>query len=181
MFFKQLSLQGAFLITPELKSDERGFLARTFCKESFHKQGLIHEFVQCNISYNAKKGTLRGLHYQVPPHEETKLIRCTRGAISDVIVDIRDNSSTKGHWLAHELNETNRHMLYVPGGFAHGFLTLVDDVEVFYHMSTSFHPESARTMPWNHKALNIDWPSNPVVISETDRNATDDPIGGKRQ
>ena len=176
MIFEPLALDGAYLIKPELHEDERGFFARSFCKEEFKAHGLVDEFVQCDISYNRKKGTLRGMHYQLPPHEETKLVRCTKGRIYDVIVDIRKESQTRGKWCGIELTDSNQHMLYIPNGFAHGFLTLADDTEVFYQMSTPYNPDTARTMYWNHESVSIDWPFEPNIISSQDNNATDYPL-----
>ena len=130
-----------------------------WCQEEFKAHGLNSNLVQCNVSYNKRKGTLRGMHYQVAPHEEAKLIRATRGAIYDVIIDLRPTSATYGRWTAAELSAENRAMLYVPPGFAHGFQTLMDDVEVFYQMSDYFHPESARGLRWDDPVIGIEWPT----------------------
>ena len=153
MIFTETRLAGAYLIEPERIEDERGFFARTWCRDEFERHGLNPRLVQCNVSYNARRGTLRGMHYQAKPHEEAKLVRCTRGAIYDVIVDLRPDSPTYRQWVAAELTAENRRMLYIPEGFAHGFQTLADETEVFYQMSELFHPESARgvrmtTRPW---------------------------------
>ncbi len=169
MIFRSLKLDGAFLIVPEPHEDERGFLARTFCKQEFESHGLVHDFVQCNISYNEKTGTLRGMHYQEPPHAEVKIVRCTRGAVFDVIVDIRRDSVTYAQWHGLELSESNRHMLYVPQGFAHGFVTLADATEVFYMMSEVYDPGSARVLCWNDPVVDIAWPIEPGIISPRDQ------------
>lgn len=171
MIFRETPLQGAYLIEPELLRDERGFFARTFCRDEFAKHGLNPDLVQCSISYNARKGTLRGMHYQASPHEETKIVRCTAGAIFDVIVDLRPHSSTLRQWFGVELTGGNRRMLYVPHGFAHGFQALVDDSEVFYQMSETFHPECARGFRWNDPAISIAWPLREAIVSQSDRSS----------
>ncbi len=140
MIFTPTSLKGAYIVDPEFAQDERGTFARTFCQNEFRERGLRDFFVQCNISLNKKKGTLRGMHYQAAPHEEAKLVRCTAGAIYDVIVDLRPNSSTYRQWTSVELTATNRRALYIPEGLAHGFQTLCDDSEVFYQMSEFYYP-----------------------------------------
>lgn len=176
MIFRETKLKGAFLIEPELREDERGFFARTFCSREFAAHNLNFNFVQCNVSFNKKKGTLRGMHYQVAPHEEAKLVRCTRGALYDVIIDLRQDSSTFKKWMAVELTSDNRHMLYIPEGFAHGFLTLTDNSEVFYQMSQSHVPDAARGVRWNDEAFKIEWlpadngsKENEFVMSDKDR------------
>jgi dTDP-4-dehydrorhamnose 3,5-epimerase len=168
MFFEELELEGAYLIKPEPHIDERGFFARSFCKKEFQKLQLVDEYVQCNISYNKKKGTLRGMHYQLTPHEETKLVRCTKGSVYDVIVDIRKNSITFGRWIGVSLNENNRYMLYVPKGFAHGFITEEDNTEVFYQMSCDYVPKASSGFVWNDKLINIQWPQKQPIISSKD-------------
>lgn len=168
MQFEPLQLAGAFLIRPEPIRDDRGFFARSFCADEFAAHGLKDGFVQCNISYNARKGTVRGMHFQLHPHEEVKLVRCTAGAIHDVIVDLREGSPTRGQWLAAELTAANRHMLYVPEGFAHGFKTLADETEVFYQMGSAYVPGSAAGLRYDDPALAIDWPTGEVVISDRD-------------
>lgn len=168
MQFEQLRLEGAFLIRPQPIEDSRGFFARSFCGQEFAAQGLKPSFVQCNISFNARKGTVRGMHFQLPPHEEVKLVRCTAGAIHDVIVDLRPGSPTRGQWLAVELSARNRHMLYVPEGFAHGFKTLEDATEVFYQMGSAYVPGAASGLRYDDPALAIDWPEGEVVISDRD-------------
>ena len=135
MKFIETELKGAFLINPEPLEDERGFFARTWCRKEFEQHGLNPDWVQCNISYNKRKGTLRGMHYQIAPYAEAKLVRCTMGAIYDVIIDLRPDSKTYRQWISAELSAENRKMIYIPQGFAHGFQTLVDNTEVFYQMS----------------------------------------------
>jgi dTDP-4-dehydrorhamnose 3,5-epimerase len=172
--FKQTKLKGAYIIDLEPRVDERGFFARTFCQEEFSRQGLNPRVVQCSVSYNPRKGTLRGLHYQIAPFSETKLVTCLSGSIYDVIVDLRPNSPTYCQWLGIELNARRpRSMLYIPENFAHGFQTLENDTEVFYQMSEFYHPESARGLRWNDPAVNIDWPEGGRIISEKDRSFSD--------
>jgi len=173
MLFKETKLNGAFIIEPEKLIDQRGFFARTYCLREFEAHGLNPQVVQCNISYNAKKGTLRGLHLQVPPNEEAKLVRCFRGAIYDVIVDLRPESKTYKEHFGVQLNPDNRLMLYVPEGFAHGFITLKDQSEVFYQMSEFYDPDNSRGYRWNDPAFNIKWPEKVNVISEKDRTYPD--------
>lgn len=169
MIFRETELSGAFIIEIEKKNDERGFFARACCADEFSKRGLVSQFVQCNISYNKEKGTIRGMHYQCKPFEETKLIRCTRGAIYDVIIDLRPESPTYRKWFSIELNCTNYLMLYVPNGFAHGFQTLEEHSEVFYQMSEFYHPECARGVRWDDPAINIKWPIHCSNISSKDQ------------
>ena len=169
MTFQETHLAGAYLVTPERLEDERGFFARTFCAEEFRVRGLTSTFVQCSISFTLHKGTLRGLHYQAAPHAETKLVRCTMGAIYDVIVDLRPDSPTFGKWFAAELTAENRAMLYIPAGLGHGFQTLVDSAEVFYQMTESYHPECARGVRWNDPVFGIRWPLDVTAISTRDR------------
>jgi dTDP-4-dehydrorhamnose 3,5-epimerase len=162
------------LIEPELKVDERGFFTRTWCKDEFAGHGIDAGWVQCNISFNRRRGTLRGLHYQAAPYGEAKLIRCTRGAIFDVIIDLRADSPQRGKWFGTELTAESRCSVYVPEGFAHGFQTLVDDTEVFYQMSQSYHPEAARGLRWDDATVNIRWPvCFERIISPADRNYPD--------
>jgi dTDP-4-dehydrorhamnose 3,5-epimerase len=168
MIFQASRLSGAFIIDPQRLDDERGFFARTFCRDEFAAHGLRLNFVQCNISLNSRKGTLRGMHYQDKPYEEAKLVRCTRGAIFDVIVDIRKKSVTYGQWFGIELTAENRRMLYVPEGFAHGFQTVEDDSEVFYQMAEMYKSEYARGIRWNDPAFNIAWPLPDPIISPRD-------------
>jgi len=169
MIFRETRLKGAFIIELERLEDERGFFARTFCVEEFRTYGIEFRVVQCSISFNRKKGTLRGMHYQIAPYAEAKLVRCTMGAIYDVIIDLRPDSPTFKQWVAMELTAENRQMLYIPEGFAHGFQTLVDNSEVFYQMSEFYHPESARGYRWDDSAFRITWPLPVSVISEKDR------------
>lgn len=174
MIFRETKLKGAFIIELKRLEDERGFFARTFCQEEFRAHGLNPRVVQCNISFNKQKGTLRGMHYQIAPYEEAKLVRCTRGAIYDVIIDLRPESPTFKQWVAAELTAENRRMLYVPEGFAHGFQTLEDNTEVFYMMSEFYHPECAKGVRWDDPAFGIKWPiTSNVTISVKDRNYPD--------
>ena len=159
MVFVETKLDGLFILEAEKIEDERGFFARTFCRHEFEARGLNPQVAQCSTSYNKKKGTLRGMHYQVAPGEETKLVRCTMGAIFDVAVDLRRDSPTFRQWVAVELTADNRKMLYIPRGFAHGFQTLVDQAEVYYQISEFYDPKSARGLRWDDPALGIDWPS----------------------
>ena len=173
MIFEETILKGAFLIKPERLEDERGFFARVWCRKEFDAHGLGTTLVQCNVSFNASKGTLRGMHYQAPPHEEAKLVRCTMGAIYDVIVDLRKDSPTYRRHVGEVLSAENRNMFYIPEGFAHGFITLEDRTEVFYQMSAYYDAESARGVRWNDPAFGILWPAEVTVISERDRNYPD--------
>ncbi len=168
MIFLPAELEGAFLIRLEPMTDERGFFARSYCELEFEEHGLHTRWVQCNISHNRAAGTLRGMHYQAAPNEEVKLVRCTAGAIHDVVVDIRPGSPTFGQHQAFVLSAANRDMLYIPGGFAHGFLTLEPDTEVLYHMGAFYAPESARGFRYDDPAFAITWPAPPGVISEKD-------------
>ena len=173
MIFTETNLKGAFVIEAELKEDDRGFLARSWCQREFQRQGLNPQLVQCNISFNKRKGTLRGMHFQSAPHQEAKLVRCSHGAIYDVIIDLRPQSPTFKRHFAISLTSLNRLMLYVPEDFAHGFLTLEDSTEVFYQMSEFFCAESARGIRWNDPAFGIPWPTSISVISERDRSYPD--------
>ena len=173
MIFTGTNLKGAYVIAPELLSDDRGFFARTFCSREFTQHGLNPTVSQCNVSFNKKKGTLRGMHYQAAPCEEAKLVRCTAGAIYDVIIDLRPNSATFKKWISVELNAENRKMLYIPEGLAHGFLTLTDDTEVFYQMSEFYSPEHARGVRWDDPSFNIQWPLDISVMAEKDRQFPD--------
>jgi dTDP-4-dehydrorhamnose 3,5-epimerase len=173
MIFTETKLKGAFFVEPARRQDERGFFARTWCQREFAERGLGPTWVQCNISFNTQKGTLRGMHYQGAPYAEAKLVRCTMGAIYDVIIDLCPDSPTFKQWLAVELTAENRCMLYVPGGFAHGFLTLADNSEVFYQMSEFYVAEYARGVRWNDPAFGIQWPAEVRIISERDRNYLD--------
>ena len=167
MKLEKLDIPGVYRIAIEPAADERGFFARTFCAETFAKWGLATDFVQRSMSYNKKRGTLRGLHYQAEPHAETKLVRCSRGAAFDVIVDLRPKSAYFGAWETIELSAENRHMIYIPAGCAHGFQTLVDDTELLYEITPAYVPEAARGVRWNDPALAIPWPmANPVVSAK---------------
>lgn len=153
-----------------MQEDERGFFARTFCQEEFEAHGLNPRLVQCNISFNKKRGTLRGMHYQVAPHEEAKVVSCTKGAIYDVIIDLRRGPATYRQWLAVELTADDHKMLYIPEGVAHGFQTLENNTVVFYQMSEFYHPESTRGVRWNDPLVGIIWPAARTrVISRKDQ------------
>ncbi len=169
MKFEPTLFEGVYLIEIEKLSDARGFFARSFCEKEFSRHGLQKRTVQCNISFNNRAGTLRGMHFQRKPHEEAKLVRCTAGAIYDVIIDLREGSKTFSKWSAFELTADHRNALYIPEGFAHGFQTLVDNTEVFYHMFDFFEPSSASGVRWDDPAFNIDWPREVSVISEKDK------------
>ncbi len=157
MQITELKLPGVFLVEIERREDHRGFFARTYCEHEFERAGLPTRFVQCNVSSNAKKGTLRGMHYQADPSPEGKLVRCTAGAIRDVLVDLRPKSATYLQWVARELTAENRAALYVPPGLAHGFVTLTDDAEVFYMMTEFYDGPLARGVRWDDPAFAIDW------------------------
>jgi dTDP-4-dehydrorhamnose 3,5-epimerase len=174
MIFSETNLWGAFIIEVQRLEDDRGFFGRSFCRHEFDAQGLNPDVVQCNISFNRDAGTLRGMHYQAVPHAEDKLVRCTRGGLYDVIVDLRKESPTYKQWVAVELTEDNSRMLYIPKGFAHGFQTLADNTEIFYQMSEFYHPESASGVRWNDPAFGIKWPAGDrAIISDRDRNWPD--------
>lgn len=163
-----MPLPGAYLVELTPHQDERGFFARTWCQREFSEHGLNPRLVQCNLSYNRQRGTLRGMHYQAAPYEEAKVVQCTRGTIYDVIIDLRPDSSTFRQHLAVMLTAQARNMLYTPEGFAHGFLTLEDDTEIFYQISEFYAPEHARGVRWNDPAFGIQWPAEVNVISERD-------------
>ena len=168
MIFQETPLAGAFLVDLEPSVDERGFFARTFCEREFAARGLVSRFPQQNTSFNRTAGTLRGMHWQVPPHGEAKLVRCTAGAIYDVIVDLRRESGTRLRWFGVELDARSRRALYIPERFAHGFLTLEADTEVAYLMGASYVPEAARGLRFDDRRIGIAWPSKPAVISPRD-------------
>jgi dTDP-4-dehydrorhamnose 3,5-epimerase len=170
MIFKETKLKGAYIIEPEKLEDDRGFFARTFCKNEFKKNNLNFEIVQTNTSYNKFKGTLRGMHYQSEPKAETKLLTCTKGAIYDVIVDLRKDSSTYLNWTGVELSEENKLFLFIPKGFAQGFQTLKDNTEIFYYMDEFYSPEHANGIRYNDPKLNIKWPIENPILSEKDKN-----------
>ena len=173
MIFTETDLKGAFVVDIEKHQDERGFFARSWCRREFEAHGLNPKLAQCNISFNPHKGTLRGMHYQAKPFEEAKLVRCTRGSLHDVIVDLRSDSPSYKKSLGVVLTAENRTMLYVPQGFAHGFLTLENDTEVFYQISEFYMPESQRGFRWNDPAIAISWPAEVEFISDRDRNFPD--------
>jgi dTDP-4-dehydrorhamnose 3,5-epimerase len=173
VIFTDLDISGVFLVEPELHGDDRGFFARIWCQEEFKRRGLNDRLVQCSVSFNAKKGTLRGMHYQVAPYREAKLIRCSHGAIYDVAIDLRPESPTFKRHVGAELSAQNRKMLYVPEGFAHGFITLSDQTEVLYHISEFWSPAHARGVRWNDPAFGIKWPAQPEIIADRDREYPD--------
>jgi len=173
MIFSQTKLLGVLTVALEPNIDGRGFFARTWCQKEFSEHGLDSRLVQCSVSYNERKGTLRGLHYQAAPYAEAKLVRCTQGAIYDVIVDLRPQSQTYKDWIAMILEAEKRNMVYVPEGCAHGFLSLEEKTEVFYQMSEFYHPELSRGVRWNDPTFKIEWPAKVEVISERDRSYPD--------
>lgn len=168
MNFEETKLRGAYIIDVTPLKDDRGFFGRSYCKHEFESHGLNTNAVQANLSYNKRKGTLRGMHMQVAPHEETKLVRCTRGAIYDVIIDMRPHSPTYRKWTGVVLTADNYRMLYVPEGFAHGFITLQDETEVTYQVTQFYAPESEQCYRWDDPAFAIEWPIAPTVISQKD-------------
>lgn len=163
MLFRKLSIEGAFAIEIERAEDERGFFARTFSAREFESLGLETDFVQRSISYNRRRGTLRGLHFQASPHGETKLVRCIRGSAFDVIVDLRPQSPTFGQWASEEISEENYRAVYVPQGCAHGFQALADGTELAYEIAPEYRPQSARGVKWNDPSLAIPWPLEPIL------------------
>jgi dTDP-4-dehydrorhamnose 3,5-epimerase len=173
MIFEEMKIKGVFVIEPELIEDERGFFACSWSRSEFEQRGLNPRMLQCNISFNFKRGTVRGMHYQQMPHEEAKLVRCTRGAMFDVAVDLRSESATRYQWVAAELTADNRRMLYIPEGFAHGYQTLVDGTEIFYQMSETYHPESARGVRWDDQLFRIAWPERVVCVNDRDNTYPD--------
>lgn len=168
MIFINTRLKGAFIIDIERNEDVRGFFARTFCQDEFSKLGMNTMFSQCSISFNYKRGTLRGMHYQTGSDAEIKIVRCTMGCVYDVILDLRPDSFTYGQWMAIELSAENRRMIYIPEGFAHGFQTLADATEVLYHISRPFNPLNARGVRWDDPAFGIHWPLPVSVLSPRD-------------
>jgi len=173
MRFTETAIDGAFLIEPERRQDDRGFFARTWCRREFEAFGLDTELAQCSLSFNHRAGTLRGLHFQKPPHDEVKLVRCTAGAICDVLLDLRRHSPTILRWIVVDLTAGNHHALYVPPGVAHGFQTLMDNSVVFYQISEFYHPESASGVRWNDPAFGIRWPLPAPILSERDASYPD--------
>jgi dTDP-4-dehydrorhamnose 3,5-epimerase len=168
MIFTETALEGAYLIDVEPRRDERGFFARAFCAREFEQHGLKTQIAQANLSQNVKKGTLRGMHYQKPPFAEVKLVRCTQGAIYDVIVDLRRDSPTYLKWVGVELTRDSRRMLYVPEGFAHGYQALTDDSEVFYMVTQFYAPDHEAAIRWNDPAIGIRWPIADAILSPKD-------------
>ena len=174
MIFEETDFKGVYLIEIEPIADERGFFARSFCRKEFEAHGLNPSVSQCNVSYNRRKGTLRGMHYQVAPHAEAKLVSCLSGSIYDVVIDLRPNSATYRKWLAVELRAHDlEKMIYVPEGFAHGFQTLEADTKVFYQISAFYEPGSARGIRWDDPAFSIRWPQGPRIVSERDKSYPD--------
>lgn len=170
MKFIETSIKGAYIIEIEPIEDERGFFARSWCKKEFEELGLDTNIIQCNISFNKKRGTLRGMHYQIEPYEEVKIVRCTKGSVYDVIIDLRPDSPTFKKWESIELTDDNRLMLYIPKGIAHGFQTLEDNSELLYQMSEFYVAEYARGVRWNDPAFNIKWPiAHNLIISPRDQ------------
>ena len=168
MIFTETEIDGTFLIEPEFIEDERGYFARSFCQEEFAHAGIDFLPVQCNVSYNKKAHTLRGMHFHAAPYEEAKLVRCSSGRIFDVAVDIRPASPSFKKWIGFELSRENGRALFIPAGCAHGFLTLEEDSEVFYQMSPAYTPGHDRGFHWNDPTIGIDWPASPKVISSRD-------------
>jgi dTDP-4-dehydrorhamnose 3,5-epimerase len=173
MIFQESKVAGAFEISIDPRFDERGFFARSWCQREFDQQGLNSHLVQCNISYNLKKHTMRGMHYQAEPFAETKVVRCVKGSIYDVVIDLRPESPTFKQWSGLTLTAANRQMLYIPEGCAHGFLTLEDQTEVLYQMSELYQADSARGVRWDDPAFRIQWPAIPELMSERDRTYPD--------
>ncbi len=169
MIFQETKLSGVFEIELEPKADDRGFFARSWCRNEFEAKGLNASLLQCSISFNTLSGTLRGMHYQVAPYQETKLIRCTSGSLYDVVLDLRPDSPTYREWIGFYLTASNRRMVYVPKGCAHGFLTLEDGTEILYQISEVYNAASARGVRWDDPAFGISWPRTVEVISERDR------------
>ncbi len=173
MIFRETELRGVWRIGLEPRADERGSFARAFCRREFEAHGLPSDFVQCNASFNTRRGTLRGLHLQLEPHAECKLVRCTRGSVFDVAVDLRAGSPTFARWTAVELSATTGQMLLVPEGFAHGYLTLEDSTEVFYQVTVEYHPESETGLRWDDPQVGVAWPISPACVSPRDRGLPD--------
>lgn len=169
MIFQPAPLAGAWVLEPERLEDERGFFARTFCRDEFAARGLATGIAQASVSFNRRRGTVRGMHYQIAPDAEAKLVRCTRGALFDAVVDLRDGSPTRGRWFARVLSAEAGNQLYVPPGLAHGFQTLEDDTEVAYQISVPYASASARGFRWDDPEVAIPWPEPVTVISERDR------------
>ncbi len=173
VLFHETGLPGAYVVELEKRGDDRGFFARLFCRKEFARAGLVGDFVQVNDSLSAEMGTLRGMHYQLAPSAETKVIRCVRGAIWDCALDVRPDSPTFGRWYGEELSAENRKMMYVPKGFAHGFITVSADAEAVYLVDEYYAPEAERIVRWNDPKFGVAWPLDPVVISDKDASAPD--------
>ena len=174
IIFTETKLKGAFIVDPERFEDTRGFLARSFSAKEFESRGLNPRIAECNISFSKKRYTVRGMHFQHPPFAQAKLVRCSKGAIYDAIIDLRPESPTFKQWIGEELTAENRRILYVPEGFAHGFQTLADDTEVFYQMTNFYNPGSEGGVRWNDPVFAIDWPATDgVTINERDQNYPD--------
>lgn len=173
MIFTETKLKGSYIIEPKRIGDDRGFFARLLCKNELAEQGLKTELLQTNVGFSVQKGTQRGLHFQRAPHQEVKIVRCTRGAMYDVIVDLRPDSETFKQWFGIELNEDNRLALYVPEGFAQGYRTLRNNTEMYYHATAFYAPNHATGVRYNDPAFGIDWPGEVKVISDADRNWPD--------
>jgi dTDP-4-dehydrorhamnose 3,5-epimerase len=173
MIFQEGKVAGAFQIRLDPRVDERGFFARSFCQREFDQHGLNPNLVQCNLSYNPRKHTMRGMHYQAEPFAEAKVVRCIAGSIFDVLIDLRPESPTFREWMGVTLTAANRYMLYIPEGCAHGFLTLEDQTEVLYQMSEFYQAESARGVRWDDPAFGVRWPAMPELMSERDRTYPD--------
>jgi dTDP-4-dehydrorhamnose 3,5-epimerase len=173
MLFSETSIPGAYLIDLEKRGDDRGFFARAFCEQEYASHQLVSRFVQVNNSLSAHKGTLRGMHYQLPPKAETKLVRCIRGSLYDLILDLRPDSPSFGRSFGAELSAENRRMMYVPKGFAHGFITLEENTEAFYFVDEFYAPDRERGLRWNDPAFQLSWPIAPVVLSDKDAGQRD--------
>ena len=169
MLFKATKIKGAWIVDLQRNSDERGYFARAWCTEEFEDHGITPKLCQLNLSYSSNRGTLRGMHYQIDPHSEMKAVRCVKGALFDVIIDLRRESNTYKEWFGFELNERNKSMLIVPEGCAHGFLTLQDDSEAFYLVSAAYNQVSERGLRWDDPSFNIKWPFHPIEVSSKDR------------
>ena len=169
MTFTESVLTGAWIIDAQTRGDDRGVFAEIWVAKEFERRQLDTALAQCNLAWNRERGTLRGMHFQIAPHEQVKLVRCTRGALLDVVVDLRPGSPTYRRWDSVELTADNRRMIYVPGGFAHGYLTLADGTEAYYHASTPYAPTHESGVRWDDPAFSIEWPFEPVVISDKDR------------
>lgn len=173
MKFNKLPLDGAFTIDLQKYEDDRGFFARYYCRKEFEEESLDTNIVQVNNSLSRYKGTLRGIHYQLPPKAEVKIVRCIKGSLFDVILDLRSESETFGHWFGEVLSAENRRMMYVPKGFGHAFLTLEDDTETLYMVTEFYSPDHERGLRYNDPEFQIKWPFDPVVISDKDKNIPD--------